>query len=504
MAMADPLLFSLVQELEGETGYHIQPVVAAGRDIRRVLAETYPEMVHPSGSPPSSRKSTKRPKAISIERLLDRLLEAATRRGVSEVQIEPLETRLLIRHRIDGLMQDAFDLPKPAHERLVSRLKAMAGLDTTQKRLPQDGHLRWHATMDRDIDFRISTIRTMFGEKLVLRAFDLKTKIPDLQDLGMSPAALRQLLSSVDQRGLVLFAGPIGSGKTTTANAVLKSLPPQRAPIIGIEDPIEYVIPGVSQVQVDESVGLTYSVALRSFRNQAPAVVFIGELRDLETAALAAQAAEVHQLVLSTFLADDAVSSLIRLREMGLQPSTVASVLTGIVAQRLVRRLCQNCCQAGTQPGDTASGRNAAEPDATVGPSPVGCHECDYTGYRGRVGIFEVLPINETLKRLVLGQAPEGAIRDAARRGGVVSFAEDGLSKVMSGITSSRELTRVAPRQADMRALCHVCGSAVESDFAACAACGARLGRSCSHCGRALQPAWQFCPYCARAEDLEP
>jgi type IV pilus assembly protein PilB len=504
LAMADPLIFSLVQELEAETGYDIKPVVAARGDIRRVIQEGYPEMAPPS-NPSSAGSSKKRTKAISIERLLDRLVETATGRGVSEVHIEPLETRLLIRRRTDGLMKDAFEVPKSDHERLVTRLKTLAGLDTGERRLPQDGRVRLHAGMDRDVDFRISTLRTLYGEKIALRAFDQKKNIPDLQDIGMSPAALRQLRSSIEQRGLILFAGPIGSGKTTTVSAVLKSLPPHSVPIISIEDPIEYVIPDVSQVQVDEKSGLTYSVALRSIRNQAPAVVFIGELRDSETAALAVQAALANQLVLSTLVADDAVSCLMRFRQMGLQPSLVASVLVGVVAQRLVRRLCGSCRQANTQSGDISPARNTSEPEGAIaGYRPAGCGECDHTGYRGRVGIFEMLPATETLKRLILAQAPEDTIRETARRGGMVSLAEDGWSKVMSGMTSAEELLRVAPRPPDMRTLCHVCGSAIGSDFAACAVCGARLGRSCSYCGRALQPDWQCCPYCARSADLAP
>jgi type IV pilus assembly protein PilB len=244
---------------------------------------------------------------------------------------------------------------------------------------------------------------------------------------------------------------------------------------------------------------------LRSIRNQAPAVVFIGELRDSETAGLAVQAAEARQLVLSTLVADDAVSCLMRLREMGLQPSTVASVLVGVVAQRLVRRLCRSCRQANIQSGDILPAHNTSEPEGAIaGYTPEGCGECDHTGYRGRVGIFEMLPVTDTLKRLILEQASEDTIRETVRRGGMVSLAEDGWSKVMSGMTSAEELLRVAPRPPDMRTLCHVCGSAIGSDFAACAACGARLGRSCSYCGRALQPDWQFCPYCARSADLAP
>jgi type IV pilus assembly protein PilB len=503
--MADPLIFSLVQELEAETGYDIKQVVAARGDIRRVIQEGYPEMVASPSNPRSAGSSKRRTKAISIERFLDRLVETATGRGVSEVHIEPLETRLLIRRRTDGLMKDAFEVPKSDHERLVTRLKTLAGLDTGERRLPQDGRVRLHAGMDRDIDFRISTLRTLHGEKIVLRAFDQKKNIPDLQDIGMSPAALHQLRSGIEQRGLVLFAGPIGSGKTTTVSAVLKSLPAHSVPIISIEDPIEYVIPDVSQVQVDETSGLTYSVALRSIRNQAPAVVFIGEVRDSETAVLAVQAAVANQLVLSTLVADDAVSCLMRFREMGLQPSTVASVLVGVVAQRLVRRLCRSCRQANTHSGDILPARSTSEPEGAIaGYTPAGCGECDHTGYRGRVGIFEMLPATDTLKRLILAQASEDTIRETARRGGMVSLAEDGWSKVMSGMTSAEELLRVAPRPADMRTLCHICGSAIGSDFAACAVCGVRLGRSCSYCGRALQPDWQFCPYCARSADLAP
>jgi type IV pilus assembly protein PilB len=297
---------------------------------------------------------------------------------------------------------------------------------------------------------------------------------------------------------MILVVGPTGSGKSTTLSSAITSVKSGRTNIITIEDPIEYQIPGVNQTQVNEKAKLTFATALRAILRQDPDVILVGEIRDNETAKIATQAAQTGHLVLSTLHTDDAPSTVTRLADMNLEPYVIASALIGVVAQRLVRRLCQQCRRQYTPDAETLRALSMTEETAAhfVFYKAVGCEDCNHTGYRGRMGIYEVMRVTDKVRRLIAQRAGEDIIRDAAIAAGMITLGEDALAKVKSGQTSAEELFRVVTEVKEVRTLCPNCQTAVGVDFMACPQCGHRLQAGCVKCGRSLQPGWQFCPYC--------
>jgi type IV pilus assembly protein PilB len=323
----------------------------------------------------------------------------------------------------------------------------------------------------------------------------------------MSAAGLEELRFFLrHQHGMILVVGPTGSGKTTTLSSALTSIRSGNTNIITIEDPIEYQIPGVNQTQVNEKARLTFASALRAILRQDPDVILVGEIRDQETAKIAMQAAQTGHLVLSTLHTDDAPSTTTRLMDMGLEPYVIGSALVGVVAQRLVRRLCPHCRRQFTPPADTLRLLHISEADAAAIPfyKAVGCDQCSHTGYRGRIGIYEVMRVNERVRRMIAQKAGEDTIREAALGSGMLSLGEDGLAKVKAGVTTPEELLRVVTEVREMRTLCGGCGNAVAIDFVACPSCGHRLQNACGRCNRTLQPGWNFCPYCASSSEAKP
>jgi type II secretory ATPase GspE/PulE/Tfp pilus assembly ATPase PilB-like protein len=445
-----------------------------------------------------------RSEAAPIIDLVDLVVKSAIKSKASDVHVEPMEKGVLIRHRLDGLLKEVMELPKWVHEGLIARLKIMAGMDIAEKRLPQDGRLRAAAEDGTQVDFRVSTLRTLFGEKVVMRVLDHRKGVPSLEEIGMSASALDEMRRFLKhQHGMILVVGPTGSGKTTTLSSGLAAVRSEKTNIITIEDPIEYQIPGVNQTQVNEKIKLTFASALRSILRQDPDVILVGEIRDAETAKIAMQAAQTGHLVLSTLHTDDAPSCVTRLMDIGVEPYVIASALVGVVAQRLVRRLCPNCRRQYTPPAETLRALNIPDAEAANIPfyKSVGCDQCNHTGYRGRIGIYEMMRVTDKLRRAISARVSEDQIREAAIASGMISLGEDGLAKVKSGVTTPEELLRVVTEVREMRTLCPGCGSAVGVDFVACPQCGKRLGGGCPHCGRALQPGWQFCPYCARSTE---
>ncbi|HEX4348316.1 MAG TPA: ATPase, T2SS/T4P/T4SS family [Vicinamibacterales bacterium] len=542
VAMADPLLFSLVQDLEFQTGYRIKQVVSTRGDIVEAINTCYPDKALARVTQPgagsdlativsarhrsagdAARPDTalarrveeevfepvaglqERSEAAPIIDLVDLVVKSAIKSKASDIHVEPMEKGVLIRHRLDGLLKEVMDLPKWVHEGLIARLKIMAGMDIAEKRLPQDGRLRSTAEDGSDVDFRVSTLRTLFGEKVVMRVLDHRKGVPALEEIGMSATALEEMRAFLrHQHGMILVVGPTGSGKTTTLSSALTAVHSERTNIITIEDPVEYQIPGVNQTQINEKIKLTFASALRSILRQDPDVILVGEIRDAETAKIAMQAAQTGHLVLSTLHTDDAPSCVTRLMDIGAEPYVIASALVGVVAQRLVRRLCVHCRRQYTPAADTLRSLNIAEADAAAIPfyKSVGCDQCNHTGYRGRIGIYEVMRVTDKLRRVISSRAPEDQVREAAISGGMISLGEDGLAKVKSGITTPEELLRVVTEVREMRTLCSGCGAAVGVDFLACHQCGKRLSGGCPHCGRSLQPGWNFCPYCARSTEV--
>jgi type IV pilus assembly protein PilB len=432
--------------------------------------------------------------------LVDLVVNSAITSRASDVHIEPMEKGVLVRHRLDGLLKEVMDLPKWVHEGLVARMKIMGGMDIAEKRLPQDGRLRIKTEDGKDVDFRVSTLRTLFGEKIVLRVLDHRKGAPPLEELGFAANTMEELKFFLKhQHGMILVVGPTGSGKTTTLCSALTSIKSGRTNIITIEDPIEYQIPGVNQTQVNEKAKLTFSSALRAILRQDPDVILVGEIRDQETAKIAMQAAQTGHLVLSTLHTDDAPSTVTRLTDMGMEPYVIGSALIGVVAQRLVRRLCLSCRRQYTPEADTLRALNISEPSASQFAfyRAVGCEECNHTGYRGRIALYEVMRVNDKVRRLIAQRGGEDIVRDAAVAAGMTTLGEDGLAKVKAGVTTAEELLRVVTEVRELRTLCPSCSGAVAMDFIACPHCGHRLGGGCPKCGRALQAGWTFCPFCA-------
>jgi type IV pilus assembly protein PilB len=434
-----------------------------------------------------------------IIELVDLIARSAVLASASDIHIEPSEKGLLVRHRLDGLLKEVMDLPKWVHEGLIARVKIMAGLDIAERRLPQDGRLRLQMESGQPVDFRVSTLRTLHGEKIVLRLLDHQKGVPSLEQLGFSPGALEHLRQFLRfQHGMILVVGPTGSGKTTTLCSALTTLRSERINIVTIEDPIEYQLPGINQTQVSDKVKLTFASALRSILRQDPDVILVGEVRDQETARIAMQAAQTGHLVLTTLHTDDAPSAVTRLVDIGIEPYIVASATIGIVAQRLVRRLCSSCRVPCVLPTDDLRTLRVTDGAGRDFHRAEGCDRCHQTGYRGRLGIYEVMPVSDKLRRLIAQRAPEATIRDAALSAGMFSLAEDGLDKVKAGVTTAEELLRVVT-EVEVKTSCPSCRGPVAHDFVACPACGRRLKAVCAGCGRALRADWAFCPYCAGA-----
>jgi len=380
-----------------------------------------------------------------VIRMINALLLQALRERASDVHFEPYEARSVVRFRIDGVLRDVLEPPRALHAALVSRVKIMASLDIAEKRLPQDGRLALKLG-DKLVDVRVSTLPTGPGERVVLRLLDKDAAQLDLTALGMSAATLDAVDRLIrEPHGIVLVTGPTGSGKTTTLYAALSRLPRGTLNMMTVEDPIEYALDGVGQTQVNAKIDLDFARALRAILRQDPDIIMIGEIRDLETAQIAVQASLTGHLVLATLHTNDAASAVTRLADMGVEPYLLASSLLGVLAQRLVRTLCLACRKrAPATPGEAALLSELGLPRDLPLHAPEGCSECRDTGYLGRSGIYELIVVDDALRRLIHDRAPEHALRAAALQAGTTSLRRDGARWVADGTTSLAELVRVS------------------------------------------------------------
>ncbi|MCK9226630.1 MAG: type II secretion system ATPase GspE [Syntrophorhabdaceae bacterium] len=378
-----------------------------------------------------------------IIKLVNFLITRAVESRASDIHIEPFGDEVKVRYRIDGVLSDVESAPKRLQAAIVSRIKIMAKLNIAERRLPQDGRIRL-LVGDREIDLRVSTIPILHGESIVMRILDKESIVIDLDALGFMPDMLKNFNHLIQRpNGIILVTGPTGSGKTTTLYGTLDKINSPDKKIITVEDPIEYQLKGVNQIQVRPNIGLNFTNTLRHIVRQDPDVVMIGEIRDLETAEIAIQAALTGHLVFSTLHTNDAPSAITRLLDMGVEAFLLSSTIRGILAQRLVRVICTQCKTEDTSPQEMQELVMLGLPDDARIYRGRGCEACTYTGFRGRMGLFEFLVVDDVVRRLILKNADEGQIRQAARQGGMKTLLEDGLTKIELGSTTLPEVFRV-------------------------------------------------------------
>lgn len=384
-------------------------------------------------------------------KLVNLVLFEAVQQGASDIHIQPYEDKLVARFRIDGVLFDVFDLPAGAQEELVSRIKVMGNMNIAEKRLPQDGRATAQIG-DRAIDLRISTVPASHGERVVIRLLDKSARMYTPAELGMDQQSLERFQKLIGiEHGLILVTGPTGSGKSTTLYAALGEINSTERNIITLEDPIEYQLDGISQIQISEKRGMTFASGLRSVLRQDPDIVMVGEIRDQETAVMGIQSALTGHLVFSTLHTNDAASAVTRLLDLGIEPYLVGSSLVGVLAQRLVRRVCPHCAERhepSEEEREALRDAGAADKDTAFLMRGAGCDKCRGTGYHGRAGCFELLTVNDEIRKLVQHHATAAEIDEAAKRGGMHSLYSDGMAKVAAGITTLEEVKRVSMRSA--------------------------------------------------------
>jgi type IV pilus assembly protein PilB len=382
--------------------------------------------------------------ASPVVRLVDLLIETAVRAGATDLHLEPDETRIQVRHRIDGVICHVGTLPRKLQPPMVSRLKVMAGLDIAEQRLPQEGRLTT-TIEDRPVDLRVSVFPTVFGEKVAIRLLEPGRLVRGLSDLGLNHRSLRLFQDLLNlSRGIVLVTGPTGAGKTTTLYSALNVLADRSRNIMTVEDPVEFEFATIRQTQVRPRAGLTFATAIRSLLRQDPDVIMIGEIRDPETAQLAVRAALSGVLVFTTLHTQDSAGAVPRLMDMGVEPYLLASTMAGVVAQRLVRLVCEQCKAAATYSAETLGRAGLSPVDGLTLHKGTGCEACGRSGYRGRTGVFEILPIDAAMRDLIAARADSRRIADTAARGGFKSMRDDALSKAVLGRTTLEEVIRVS------------------------------------------------------------
>lgn len=469
LAIADPANVLALDEIKFMTGYQVEPVVAAEGAIRKAIEEyygteqtlelqrVYDELAAEVGEfeldltreeELDLAELQKGNSEAPIIKLVNIALAESIRRGASDIHLEPYEKEFRIRFRIDGVLYHVMSPPLRLKDAVISRLKIMANLDISERRLPQDGRIKIrinYSGRHKEIDFRVSSLPTLFGEKVVLRILD-REKLPgSLSDLGFEPESYKTFDHAIARPyGMVLVTGPTGSGKTSTLYTCLNLLNTEQVNIMTAEDPVEFNFPGINQVQTNEHIGLTFANSLRSFLRQDPNIIMVGEIRDLETAEIAIKAALTGHLVLSTLHTNDAPSTVSRLLNMGIEPFLVSNSVNLICAQRLVRVICNECKEPAETPVqalvDIGFPPSLAKSVRTY--QGTGCQRCNETGYKGRMGLFEVMEVTSAIQNLILTGATTAEIREKAKEEGMITLRESGLEKIRAGITTIDEVMR--------------------------------------------------------------
>jgi general secretion pathway protein E len=464
VAMADPLDTGAVDSLRLLLGASVSPLLVPTQSILDCINSVYDRAANEAeqlvgdleaGDLDTVAHELEEPQDLldssdeaPIIRLVNSLLFRASKERASDIHIEPQERDICVRFRVDGVLQEVIRPPKRFQNSIISRVKIMGGLNIAEKRLPQDGRIRIKLA-GRDIDIRLSTTPTVYGERVVMRLLDKSAVLLDLAEIGMDKAQLAIIESLIHRsHGIILVTGPTGSGKTTTLYAALSKINQPDLNIMTIEDPVEYQLQGISQTPVNAKIELTFANGLRSFLRQDPDVIMVGEIRDKETAEIAIQASLTGHLVLSTVHTNDAAGAITRLVDMGIEPFLVASSLMGVLAQRLVRVLCKECRQAYVPTDEELKEIGITQSqvrEATGGMiyKPVGCPQCNMTGYHGRNGIYEMMLVDDDVRQLILKNVDSGSIKKSAVSKGMLTLLDDGALKVLTGMTSIAEVLSV-------------------------------------------------------------
>lgn len=463
VAMADPLDIQIIQFIEKRSGKRIKPYLALTEDILKAIGDQYSQNLTTEVTSALKEVQSAKGEEILIggpeiireapvSNIVSQLLEYAVKTRSSDIHIEPQEDRTRVRYRIDGILHEKILLPKGVHDAVISRVKILSNLKIDEKRLPQDGRFTF-SFGPNEVDLRVSTVPTVFGEKVVLRLLPKSSGAPTLLELGLRGASLKSFESQLLRtHGIILVCGPTGSGKTTTLYSVLTKISTTRVNVVTIEDPVEYQIPGVNQVQVNPQVGLTFASALRSFLRQDPNIIMVGEVRDTETAELAIQAALTGHQVFSTVHTNSAAGAPPRLLDMGVEPFLLTSALNAVLGQRVVRKICPKCKVSFEAAPEVLENIKAVL--GKLVPQSVqanlklykgaGCNFCGQTGYLGRTGIFEALVMTDPISKLVLEHASSNSIERQAIAEGMITMKQDGYLKVLEGVTTMEEVLRVA------------------------------------------------------------
>ena len=497
LAMVDPTNVFAMDDIKFMTGLNVEPVVVAEASVQAAIAKYYStsreielagigadvhvESSHGNGNGNGFSQSdlisldtldfdqeslnsevevfedddeidlsslTRMSEDAPVVRLVNVLLVDSLRRGASDIHVEPYEKELRIRFRIEGVLYDVMHPPLKMRDALISRIKIMSKLDISEKRLPQDGRIKIRLKVDaksRELDFRVSTLPTLFGEKVVLRLLDKEKLMLDMTNLGFEPEALVKFQRNIAKPyGMVLVTGPTGSGKTNTLYSALQSLNTVDTNIMTAEDPVEFNLPGINQVQMKEQIGLNFAAALRSFLRQDPNIILVGEIRDFETAEIAIKAALTGHMVLSTLHTNDAPSTISRLMNMGIEPFLVATSVNLIQAQRLIRRICKDCKKEHPTPVEALVeiGFTPEEAGKVKTYKGKGCPTCNDTGYKGRIGLYEVMEITDEIRELILIGASSLELRKKAMEDGMITLRGSGLQKIRNGVTTIEEVLR--------------------------------------------------------------
>ncbi|MBN2381618.1 Flp pilus assembly complex ATPase component TadA [bacterium] len=520
LALYQPRNISVIQDVEFGSGNRVIPHVATRSAIERSIETAFhinegisnvlqnitldsdlefSEQEHDGeeATPDLLEDEARLTEDAPVIKMVNMIVVDAVKKGISDIHLEPHEKFLQVRGRFDGWLKTMMQAPKWMQSPIISRIKIMAKIDISEKRKPQDGKIRLKVDK-REIDLRVSTLPTRHGEKVVIRILDQSKSLVSLDKLGMNPTIESQVYAAIQKpQGMILVTGPTGSGKTTSLYSFLAAVQDESLNIVTIEDPIEYELKGINQVQINERAGLTFAASLRSILRQDPNIIMVGEIRDHETAEIAIKAAQTGHLVFSTLHTNDTVSTITRLVDIGIEPFLVSSSVLLIIAQRLVRKICPNCKKEYTPPDWVIHQLKLARHKDITYYHGEGCEECNQSGYRGRIGMYEVLAMTPKLRERITARENEDVIKQEAINEGMIPLINDSIQKIRAGITTPEEVAKVIHvEELASSAFCPRCEKPTQPEFKSCPYCGQILNLFCESCKKKLEPDWSMCPFC--------